>query len=91
MPILINAASVEYSSVVDADMLGFPMLNIRFLQELKGKQSTIAIYTKKARGQFLRHVIDVRAKNLNEIRNFATDGYSLLDEHEGEMVFLKKM
>lgn len=77
--VLLNVASDEYSKSLDLKAINnkFPVITISFKENKNGSFKVIGMYAKKARGQFIRYIIQNKIKTVTEIKNFNIDGYSL--------------
>jgi uncharacterized protein len=73
--ILVNLASVEYSSVIHFDELSHPIVVPVFKQEKNGKLSQVVVYAKRARGLMTRFIIENRLQHAEELKAFNYDGY----------------
>ncbi|MAJ29588.1 hypothetical protein CBD41_10020 [bacterium TMED181] len=89
--ILVNLASVEYSKVARVAELGFPVVDVKFLQVDKGKAKFITLFGKQARGLLARWMADHRPKNLKDLQGFDSQGYRFHaeDSTDGVMVFTR--
>lgn len=90
--IIINLASVEYSSVLDYSKLQKKLMDIVFYQEKKGQLKSIGILSKKARGQMAAFIIKNRIKNPKDLIQFSDNGYVFQPDHssENKLVFIQK-
>ncbi len=89
--LFLNLASNEYFKAIDTKTLKVPVIDIKF-QELKnGDYKTIAIYSKVARGEMSRYIVDNNAKTLDDIRGFDLDKYRFTEKlsSEKELVFTR--
>jgi len=88
---LINLASNEYSLVIAKPIIKYPIINIHFKEDKKGKLQTIGIEAKKARGAMVNFI----AKNLvnmpDQLKDFSERGYyfSLPESSKYDWVFIK--
>lgn len=83
-PTLVNLASLEYFKVLDKKKIEGKVLNITFKQMSKGKLKTIAIHSKRARGQMVDFAIRNKLVNATELKHFTTDGYVYSEESSTE-------
>lgn len=90
-PILLNLASKEYMSVIDVPKLGFPVINITFKEERKGKLKVIPIQAKRARGIMANSIVKNQIDSPEKLLNFSENGYKFQDDFssESEYVFVK--
>lgn len=89
--ILVDLASEEYSKAINFEELSKKVIKIEFRQIKQGKEKNYGIYAKKARGQFIEFMIQNLIININELKNFKTDGYSFSREESGNMFFVKEI
>ncbi len=69
--LVINLASVEYSSAVKPKN----MINVHFKEMKNGKPAVVALFAKKARGMMARFVIKNRVADAEGLKEFADSGY----------------
>lgn len=75
--VLVNLASNEYFSVVDAERLGARVVSPRF--EDRGPDGTprvVSFHAKRARGTMAAWLVRHRARTPGRIRDFDSDGYT---------------
>lgn len=89
---LINLASIEYASVIDRKKLGFPVLDIEFLEDKGIKLQNISFFSKKARGLMARFILENNIINAKDIQDFSETGYLYSKElsTEEKSVFVRK-
>lgn len=73
--LLINLASNEYFSAVDAKSLKATIITPEFKDYKDGKLKMISFFAKKARGMMVRFIIDKDAKTVDDLKAFDYDGY----------------
>ena len=74
-PTIVNLASNEYWSAIDAKQLKVPVVQ-PFFKEIKGdKVQVISFLAKKARGMMARAIVDNRWTNPDDLKKFTTGGY----------------
>lgn len=73
--VLVNLASVEYSSVIDFKRLKFPVITPAFKEGRSGSLKMITVYTKKARGLMTRFIIENQLENPEDLKAFTDEGY----------------
>lgn len=73
--ILLNLASGEYSKVVQKRGLHGRVVTCDFKERRNGKYRTISYFSKKARGQMARFVLETNARSPEAVKAFAADGY----------------
>ncbi|MGB1405081.1 MAG: YaaA family protein, partial [Flavobacteriaceae bacterium] len=74
--LVVNLASKEYFSAVDAKALSNQIISPQFKDFKNGKLKIISFFAKKARGMMARHLIDQQANTLEEILSFNKEGYA---------------
>ncbi len=73
---LINLASNEYFKVIKPNMLNASIITPTFKENKGGIYKVVGIYAKKARGLMSRFIIQHRITQVEDLKNFAVDGYS---------------
>ncbi len=73
--VLINLASQEYSSAIDMNRIGAPVISPEFLDEHNGKLKMVTVYTKRARGMMARFIVENQIRTSEEIKAFDDGGY----------------
>lgn len=87
---LVNLASDEYSKAARLADIGVPVIGVKFLQVVAGKEKFISFHAKKARGLMARWMADHRPKTLSALRGFDADGYSISNSSDDDtMVFTR--
>lgn len=76
-PTLINAASNEYSKVVQKQLLPARtrIINLKFLEQEEKGVRQVVVHTKKARGMVARFIIKNRLTNPEDLKAFDSEGY----------------
>ena len=74
--LFVNLASNEYFNVIDIKKLVTEIVTPQFKDFKNGKLKIISFFAKKARGMMVRHLVDVNAKNIEDIKAFNLGGYS---------------
>jgi len=89
---LINCASVEYFSAVDADALKLEVITPQFLEDKPGGPKIVSFYAKKARGAMARFIIERRLTDPAGILEFDTGGYAYAADLSapGKPAFLRR-
>ena len=89
--LLLNLASNEYFSSVDADEIPVPIVSATFKEFKNGKYKFLSFFAKKARGTMAAWVIRNKVKTLKKLKTFAEDGYRFDDESSTDdaLVFLR--
>jgi len=73
--VLINLASIEYSSSIDFNKLKYPVITPAFKEEKSGRLKMITVYAKRARGMMTRFIIKNRLENSEDLKAFTDEGY----------------
>lgn len=90
--LLVNLASNQYFDALNAGKIGAEMITPKFKDFKDGKLKTIVYYTKKARGQMVRWLVEHDVQSVEGVRGFNMDGYLFSEEHTeqaGEPVFVR--
>jgi cytoplasmic iron level regulating protein YaaA (DUF328/UPF0246 family) len=89
---LINCASVEYFSAVDADALKLDVVTPQFLEDRPGGPKIVSFYAKKARGAMARFIVERRLTDPAGLVEFDTGGYAYAPELSapGKPAFLRR-
>ncbi len=87
---IINLMSKEYLRVLDVHNIKKTIINIDFLdfQPNSGEYKPVVIYTKKARGEMARYIIENKITHLDKIFLFDKMGYQYSEELSGENNFV---
>ncbi len=72
---ILNLTSNEYYKSARPKLIDAKKITPIFKDFSKGKYRTIVVYTKKARGLMARFVIKNRITDVNDIKNFDSEGY----------------
>jgi cytoplasmic iron level regulating protein YaaA (DUF328/UPF0246 family) len=72
---LLNCASVEYFSAVDAGALKLDVVTPVFLEDKPGGPRIVSFFAKKARGAMARYVVENRIDTAEGVLGFDTGGY----------------
>ena len=81
-PILLNLASDEYSAAVDESALPENARYIKVVFKENGR--VIAVHAKRARGMMVRYVAERQATSLDQVKEFAEEGYSFQEDASDE-------
>lgn len=89
--IVVNLASNEYFKSVKAGKLDGNLSSPVFKDEKNGNYKIISFFAKKARGAMARHLIQQRAKSIDDVLGFDSLGYRYAESEslEGQPVFLR--
>lgn len=74
--LLINLASTEYFSALDAKKLTVPVIIPEFKDYKDGKLKMISFFAKKARGLMVRYILDTNASTIEDLKMFDYEGYA---------------
>ncbi len=74
-PILVNLASHEYFTAVDAGAIEGRVITPSFKDLKNGRYKFLSFYAKKARGLMARHIIENRVSTLKALKEFDAAGY----------------
>lgn len=88
---IINLASQEYFAAVKPELLKGQLYHVNFLEKRDGKYKFISFTAKKARGWMCRYLIDQRATNPEEMKEFKGQGFRFTKSlsSENEYVFTR--
>lgn len=89
--IIVNLASKEYTRVLNLKNISNRVITPVFKDYKNGKLKTIMVYAKKARGSMARYIVSNRIENLEDLKGFDTDSYTLDSNlsSENEWVFIR--
>jgi cytoplasmic iron level regulating protein YaaA (DUF328/UPF0246 family) len=89
--VLLNLASNEYFKSIDQGALSARVVDVRFLEQRKGKWKTITFNLKRARGTMTNWLVRNRIDDVARVPEFAEDRYYFSDERssDDELVFLR--
>lgn len=89
---LINLASNEYFSAVQAKTLDVPVIQPVFKDIKDGKAKVISFLAKKARGVMARHIIENRINEPEDLKGFSMDRYKFdsASSTETQWVYTRK-
>ena len=62
--------------MIDVERLEAKIVTPQFKVFKNGKLKIISFFAKKARGMMVRHLVDIDAKTIEDIKAFNSDGYS---------------
>jgi len=84
---LVNLASDEYFSAVDRKRLRAPVITPVFKDIKDGQARALFMYLKRARGRMAQWIIRNRIAKLDDLRDFADDGYRFDAERSNDEVW----
>lgn len=82
--ILVNLASNEYFSAVDAKKINARIITPTFKENKGGKYQMVSFFAKRARGLMSRFIIQNNISNPEEIKAFDVEGYYFNNQLSGE-------
>ncbi len=74
---VLNLASQEYAKAVQLKKLNVPVVTPDFKEEKGGEYKMISFFAKKARGLMARYATQNRVTEIDQLKDFDLDGYSL--------------
>jgi cytoplasmic iron level regulating protein YaaA (DUF328/UPF0246 family) len=88
---IINLASAEYFKVIDQKRLKSQVITPVFKEFKDGQYKIVMMYAKHARGAMARYIVQQNIKNPEDLKLYATDGYSYAENlsSEKEWVFVR--
>lgn len=91
--IVLNLASVEYSSAIDREKIKGDWIDVDFKINKEGKTKVIAIYAKKARGEMANWCVLNRCKTKEDLMKFSENGWKLSkrESEDKKLVFIKRL
>ena len=72
---IVDLASTEYSKVVDWKRINNQVVVPVFKEFKGGKYRTVMMYAKHARGSMARFIVKNEIKEINQLKNFNSEGY----------------
>ncbi len=89
--ILLNLASNEYFKSVKTKQLDAKIIDVDFKDLKNGQYKIISFYAKKARGMMARYVIKNQLKEVEQLKQFDSEGYYYSEEHSttSKLIFLR--
>lgn len=89
-PLLVDAASGEYSKPINFNAIKFPWVRIEFRQQRGKELENVGILSKKARGMLIEFLVKHHGMTIDDVKKFDTQGYKFHSEKEHELMFVKK-
>ena len=83
---LVNLASNEYLKAVQEKRIDAQIISPVFKDEKRGKFKIISFYAKKARGFMSSFLIRNQIKNLDDLKEFAENGYQFCPEESTDSI-----
>ncbi len=90
LPVLVNLASNEYYKVLQPKSIAARIVTPVFKDEKNGAYKIISFYAKKARGLMVRWAIDHRVQDVNQLKDFDSEGYYFCPEDSTENTWVFK-
>lgn len=89
--ILLNLASNEYFKSVKTKQLDAKIIDVDFKDLKNGQYKIISFYAKKARGMMARYVIKNQLRDVEQLKQFDSEGYYYSEEHstDSKLIFLR--
>lgn len=81
--VVVNLASTEYFKAVDKKALEGRVVTPTFKEFKNGDYKVIMVFAKRARGFMARYIVDNDVNDVEDLKNFNTDGYRF-DENLSE-------
>ena len=88
--ILINLASNEYFSSVDAKLLDAEIITPQFKDWARGQYRVLSFFAKKARGEMTAYIIRNKINSPSKLKDFDVDGYTFSEEESSKTKYVFK-
>lgn len=88
-PLLVDAASGEYSKPIDFKQVSHPWVRIEFREKEGKKMRNVGLFSKKARGLLLEYCILNQVTSIDGLKKFNSEGYSFHSESDHELMFVR--
>ena len=90
-PIILNLASTEYFKAINTNALKSKVVTPFFKEKKNDTYKIVAVYAKKARGEMANFIIKNKIDNIDDLKGFSINNYSLnLDlSSENELVYTR--
>ncbi|MEG0014348.1 MAG: YaaA family protein [Cellulosilyticaceae bacterium] len=84
--ILLNVASDEYSKAVDLKKVNetFKVMTMVFKELREGEYKIVGTYAKRARGRFVKYIVENRVDTIEGVKRFSEEGYLFNEELSSE-------
>lgn len=88
---LINLASNEYFSAIDAEKIEGKIITPVFKEYRQGTYKNITIYAKRARGLMAKYIVENQIDEIEALKSFEEEGYEYNDglSKENQLVFTR--
>lgn len=87
-PVIVNLASEEYWSAVDAKNLKAPVVQCVFKEAKDGQARIVSFFAKKARGLMARYIVQERIETPEGLKAFNTAGYAFAPKASSDAVYV---
>lgn len=89
--LFVNLASNEYFKAIDKKSLKVPIIDVKFQEYKNEKYSTIAIFSKIARGAMARYIVENQIEKIEGLKGFDLENYRYSEKlsSENELVFTR--
>jgi len=88
--ILINLASNEYFSSVDAKLLDAEVITPQFKDWSRGQYRVLSFFAKRARGEMAAYIIREKINSPSKLKDFNVDGYTFSEEESSKTTYVFK-
>ncbi len=90
--LFINLASTEYSKMIGLKQIGGTHITPQFKIEKAGQLKSVAIWAKRARGYFVRFLLEQNPKTIDTLKEFNEAGFCFESycQESGELLFVKQ-
>ena len=86
---IIDACSGEYSKAIDWKNVKHPYVQIDFKQIKNGQIKSVSVFSKQARGAFVRWCLENNIKEMESLTSFQEMGYRMHTFDDNKLVFLR--
>ncbi|PIK15796.1 peroxide stress protein YaaA [Halobacteriovorax sp. JY17] len=89
--VLVNCASTEYSGAVNFSAIDGRVVTPVFKDKKNDQYKIISFFAKKARGMMARYIVENKVTEVEDLKNFGSDGYAFSESmsSENEFVFTR--
>ncbi len=89
--VLVNCASTEYSGAVNFSAIDGRVITPVFKDKKNDQYKIISFFAKKARGMMARYIVENKVTEVEDLKNFDSDGYAFSESmsSENEFVFTR--
>lgn len=86
---VVNAMSGEYSKAIAWEQVSLPVLHVDFKQEKNGQIKSVSVFSKQARGAFVRWMLEEGITTREDALKFDLHNYRLFQQEDNKVVFLR--